>query len=128
MGLLVVVACFFIALLLVARIVPLVVLLPAKATRQLSMSARAVHRSPRHISCAQNRPAVRLHDTLGQVCPGSRGHAVLVCRYQSAAPRSGHSAGLVARRCRQQAVDAAKGLSIEQQALWAPYAADVIFE
>ena len=28
----------------------------------------------------------------------------------------------------QQAVDAAKGLSIEQQAVWAPYAADVIFE
>ena len=28
----------------------------------------------------------------------------------------------------EQAVDAAKGLSIEQQALWAPYAADVIFE
>lgn len=28
----------------------------------------------------------------------------------------------------QQAVDAAKGLSIEQQALWAPYAARVIFE
>ena len=28
----------------------------------------------------------------------------------------------------QQAVDAAKGLSIEQQALWAPYAANVIFE
>ena len=28
----------------------------------------------------------------------------------------------------QQAVDAAKGLSMEQQALWAPYAADVLFE
>lgn len=28
----------------------------------------------------------------------------------------------------QQAVDAAKGLSIEQQALWAPYAENVIFE
>ena len=28
----------------------------------------------------------------------------------------------------QQAVDAAKGLSIEQQAVWAPYASDVIFE
>jgi len=28
----------------------------------------------------------------------------------------------------QQAVDAAKGLSMKQQALWAPYAADVIFE
>ena len=28
----------------------------------------------------------------------------------------------------QQAVDAAKGLSMEQQALWAPYAADVTFE
>lgn len=28
----------------------------------------------------------------------------------------------------QQAVDAAKGLSTEQQAVWAPYASDVIFE
>lgn len=28
----------------------------------------------------------------------------------------------------QQAVDAAKGLSMEQQAVWAPYAADVLFE
>ena len=28
----------------------------------------------------------------------------------------------------QQAVDAAKGLSIEQQAVWAPYAENVIFE
>jgi hypothetical protein len=28
----------------------------------------------------------------------------------------------------QQAVDVAKGLSIEQQAVWAPYAENVIFE
>lgn len=35
---------------------------------------------------------------------------------------------IITKTALQQAVDAAKGLSIEQQAVWAPYAADVIFE